>query len=329
MKIGFIGLGRMGAPMVRNIARSGAELIVWDVSPNAVQALVADGAHAGESAAHVTSKVDILFTSLPGPVESEAVVFGPAGILESVRPGQVYFDLSTNSLALIRRIHNAFAERGAAVLDAPVSGGPAGADTGKLAIWVGGDQAVFERHLPLLRTFSDSPRRIGEIGAGTVAKLVHNLSCYAMCSVLAETFSLGVKAGVDPMDLYEALYTGVMGRSSILELLHPKFLSGQWNPASFALKLGRKDVALALDLGKQVAVPMRVCAQTLEDFTEALAKDMGDLDSGAFMDLQLQRAGVRIAVEPERIALARLRIAAGGTAPLTTPGFPQTAGRTS
>src|SRR6516225_10559143 len=225
MKIGFIGLGRMGAPMVRNIARSGAELIVWDVSPNAVQALVADGAHAGESAAHVTSKVHILFTSLPGPVASEAVVFGPAGILESVRPGQVYFDLSTNSLALIRRIHNAFAERGAAVLDAPVSGGPAGADTGKLAIWVGGDQAVFERQLPLLRTFSDSPRRIGEIGAGTVAKLVHNLSCYAMCSVLAETFSLGVKAGVDPMDLYEALYTGVMGRGSILELLHPKFLS--------------------------------------------------------------------------------------------------------
>lgn len=123
MKIGFIGLGRMGAPMVRNIARSGAELMVWDVSPNAVQALVADGAHAGESAAHVTSKVDILFTSLPGPVESEAVVFGPAGILESVRPGQVYFDLSTNSLALIRRIHNAFAERGAAVLDAPLTPG--------------------------------------------------------------------------------------------------------------------------------------------------------------------------------------------------------------
>jgi 3-hydroxyisobutyrate dehydrogenase len=326
MKIGFIGLGRMGAPMARNIARSGAELVVWDLSPDAVQALVADGARAGESAAHVTSQVDVLFTSLPGPVESEAVVFGPAGILEAVRAGLVYFDLSTNSLALIRRIHQAFAERGATMLDAPVSGGPAGADSGKLAIWAGGDQAVFERHLPTLRTFSDSPRRIGEIGAGTVAKLVHNLSCYAMRSVLAETFSLGVKAGVDPMDLYEALYAGVMGRGSILELLHPKFLSGQWNSASFALKLGRKDVALALDLGKQVGVPMRVCAQTLEDFTEALAKDMGDLDSGAFMDLQLKRAGVRIAVDPERIALGRERIAASRAAPSTAPSHQPTGG---
>lgn len=307
MTVGFIGLGKMGAPIARNIARSGVPLVIWDANLDATKSFASEGAHVAANAAEVAAKSDVLFTSLPGPVEIEAVMFGEEGILKGVREGHAYFDLSTSSYPMVQKVSDAFKERGAFMCDAPVSGGPAGAASGRLAVWIGGDQQVFNDNLELIRSFSDAPLRIGPVGAGTIAKLVHNLSCYVMCDALAETFSLGVKAGVDPLSLYEALYAGMMGRGSILELLNPQFLTGEWN-ATFALKLGYKDVKLAMDLGKQVGVPMRLASQTLEAMTEALAKGMGELDSRAYMDLQLQRAGVQIAVSPDRVEEARRRI---------------------
>src|SRR4029077_20641966 len=129
----------------------------------------------------------------------------PDGLVEGVKKGAAYFDLSTNSQSVVKKIHAAFAAKGANVLDAPVSGGPSGAQSRKLAIWVGGEKAEFDRHKAVLDAMGDRAAYIGPIGSATVAKLVHNMSGYAISCALAETFTMGVKAGMDPVALWEAV----------------------------------------------------------------------------------------------------------------------------
>lgn len=304
MKVGFIGLGRMGQGMARNLAKSGVPLLVYDLSQDAVQTLTAVGAQAASNVAELARQVDVLFTSLPGPVQIEEVILGPQGVMAHMRPGLVLFDLSTNSLSLCRRIHGAFLERGAHMLDAPVSGGPAGAASGELALWVGGDKTVFEQHLALLRAIGNQPSHVGVIGAGTVAKLAHNLLGYMFLESMAEVFSLAVKAGMDPLDLWEAMRLGLVGRGSPMNMLVNQFLPGKYEPPAFALKLAHKDVSLATAMAKELGVPMRLANLTLEEMTEALARGLGDQDSRAYMKLQLERAGVSIAVDPERLQQA-------------------------
>ena len=159
------------------------------------------------------------------------MALGAEGLLAGMRPGGAYFDLSTNSPTLVRRIHAAFAARGVAMLDAPVSGGPRGAKTGRLALWVGGDPAVFGRHKPLLDAIGDQARHVGPIGAGTVAKLVHNCAGYALQCVLAEVFTLGIKGGVEPLALFEAVRQGAIGRRRTFDGLVDQFLPGVVRPA--------------------------------------------------------------------------------------------------
>jgi len=215
--------------------------------------------------------------------------------------GGALFDLSTNAPALVRRLHGLFAARGAHVLDAPVSGGPVGARTRRLAIWVGGDQALFDRHRPLLEAMGDQPYYVGPVGAGAVAKLVHNCASFTIRAVLAEVFSMGVKAGVAPELLWQAVRQGNSGRRRTFDGLAEKFLPGEFEPPSFALRLGHKDVSLATALGREHGVPMRLANLALEEITEALNRGWGDRDSSSFMLLQEERAGVRIAVPRERL----------------------------
>ena len=304
MKVGFIGLGRMGQGMARNLVKAGVELVVFDSNPAAVQALVEAGAKAATSVADLVGKVGVVFTSLPGPSQVEEVVLGPAGILPNMSLGLVLFDLSTSSLSLNRRLYEALKAKGGSMLDAPVSGGPAGAASGDLAIWVGGDKEVFYRHLELLRKFGDKAHYVGLIGAGTVAKLSHNMCGYIMQFALAEVFSVGVKAGVDPLDLWEAMRLGLVGRQSPMFMLTNQFLPGKYEPPGFALKLGHKDVMLATGLAKELGVPMRLANMTLEEMTEGLGRGWGEQDARAFLKLQLERAGVEIAVDPVRLEKA-------------------------
>ena len=268
--VGFIGLGRMGRGMAANLARAGVPLVVFDLDAGAVAALQALGAQPASSVAELTRRVQVVFTSLPGPAQVEEVVLGPQGIVAHMAPGLVLFELSTSSRSLNVRIHAAVAERGGAMLDAPVSGGPTGAASGDLAVWCGGDKAVFERHLDLLRRFADKPHHVGPIGAGTVAKLAHNMAGYMILETMAEVFSVGVKAGVDPLDLWEAIRLGVVGKQSPLMMLTKQFLPGEFDNAAFALKLAHKDVMLATSMARELGVPMRLANLTLEEMTEAL-----------------------------------------------------------
>ena len=301
MKIGFIGLGTMGASMAANLQKSQHRLVVNDIRNESAEAHIGAGAEWADTPRAVGERCDVVFTSLPGPPEVEAVVFGEDGLLQGARPGMAYFDLSTNSQALMRRIHAAMAERGVQAFDAPVSGGPKGAQTGKLAIWVGGDRATYEKHKRVLDAIGDQAAYIGPIGSATVAKLVHNLSGYAIQTVMAEVFSMGVKAGMDPLELWKAIRQGSLGRRRTFDRIADQFLVDKYDPPAFALKLAYKDVTLAVGLGREVGVPMRLCNLVMEEMTEGLNRGWAALDSRIPMKLQLERAGVAIRCDPAAV----------------------------
>src|SRR6516165_10075743 len=252
MQVGFIGLGIMGASMAANLQKAGYKLVVHDLQRQNASAHLAAGAQWAATPKAVAEACEVVFTSLPGPPEVEAVALGNDGLADGFKKGSVLFDLTTNAPSLVRRLHRIYAERGIHLLDAPVSGGPAGAKSGRLAIWVGGDKSIFEKHKKELDAIGDAARYIGPIGAGSVAKLVHNCAGYAVQTALAEVFTMGVKAGVDPLELWKAVRQGAGGRRRTFDGLVDQFLPGTFDPPAFTLKLAHKDVTLATTLAREL-----------------------------------------------------------------------------
>src|SRR5262245_2109936 len=277
--VGFIGLGTMGGRMAANLQKAGYQLVVHDLHRQAASHHLNAGATWADSPRALASQSDVIFSSLPEPPDVEAVALGPDGLVAGIKPGAAWFDLSTNAPSVVKALHAAFAEKGAHMLDAPVSGGPAGAASRKLAVWVGGDEAVFKQHKAVLDARGDKPAYIGAIGSATVAKLVHNMSSYAVVCALAETFTMGVKAGVEPLALWQAVRQGAAGRRFTFDALIDQFLPGTYDPPHFALKLAHKDVTLANALGRELGLPMRVCNLTLAEMTEALGRGWPARDS--------------------------------------------------
>ncbi len=301
MRIGFIGLGTMGSSMAMNLIEAGYDLVVHDLRRDAGDPHVENGAEWADDPAELAALSDIVFTSLPGPREVRLVALGDRGIRDGAHDGLAYFDLSTNSPTVVRSIAAELAALGVTVFDAPVSGGPDGARSGKLAIWVGGEPEAFERWLPVLQSFSDAPHLVGPIGAGSVAKLVHNCSGYILNAALAETFTMGVKAGVDAAALWEAVRMGALGRLRTFDTMSRNFLAGNFDPPAFALELARKDVNLACELGREFDVPMRLANLTLQEMTEAMNRGWAGRDSRSVMLLQEERAGVQVRIPEDRI----------------------------
>jgi 3-hydroxyisobutyrate dehydrogenase len=301
MKVGFIGLGTMGSNMALNVCAAGYDLVVNDIRREAGAPHLQAGASWAESARKVAEAVDVVFTSLPGPKEVEAVALLEDGLLAGMRRGTAWFDLSTNSPAVVRRLHERFGAKGIAMLDSPVSGGPAGAKSGKLALWVSGDKDIFDRHKAVLDAIGDQAMYVGPIGAGTVAKLVHNTASYAILAALAEVFTLGVKAGVDPLPLWQAVRQGAFGRRRTFDRLAEQFLPRVFDPPAFSLKLAHKDITLATELGRELNVPLRIATLVREELTEALNRGWAERDSRIFMLLQEERAGVNIEVPTDEV----------------------------
>jgi 3-hydroxyisobutyrate dehydrogenase-like beta-hydroxyacid dehydrogenase len=303
MRVGFIGLGMMGKGMAANLQKAGHDLVVHDLSRAAAEPFLAKGAVWANSPRQVGEQTEIVFTSLPVPADVEGVALGPNGLIEGMRPDTAFFDMSTNSVAMVRKIHAVFAEKNLYMLDSPVSGGPSGAASGKMAIWVGGDEQIFNRHKPVLDAMGDQAAYIGPIGAGSIAKLVHNCTSAVLGVALAEVFTMGVKAGVDPVDLWEAVRQGATGRVRTFDRLGSRFLTGQHDPADFALRLLHKDVGLAVGLGREVGVPMRLANMAYEELTEAMNRGWGARNSTVGQLLQVERAGIPpLAADPQRIA---------------------------
>ena len=307
MPIGFIGLGTMGARMAGNLQQAGHKLVVHDIRKEAAAPHLAAGATFADTPRALAQQCEVILTSLPEPPDVEKVALSPDGLIAGIRPGAAWFDLSTNSPSLVKQLAAAFSEKGAHMLDAPVSGGPQGAASRKLAIWVGGDKTAFDRHKPVLDAIGDQARYIGPIGSATVAKLVHNMSGYAVVCALAETFAMGVKAGVEPLALWEAVRQGAAGRRYTFDALINQWLPGKYDPADFALKLAHKDVGLATALGRELGLPMRMCELAYAEMTEAMNRGWASRDSRVVMLLEQERAGIAVKVEPERLkeALAK------------------------
>jgi len=293
MKIGFIGLGVMGAHMAASLARAGHEVRGADL-----RRLEVAGVAPAASAADAAAGAEAVFTSLPGPKEVEAL----APVLgDALDRGTAWFDLTTNSPACVRRVHAQLKQLGVEFLDAPVSGGPAGAKSGRLAIWVGGERAVYERFEPVLRAIGDQPCYVGPIGAGSIAKLAHNTASFTVQTALAEIFTLGVKAGVEPLALFQALRHGASGRKRTFDRLAEQYLPGAYDPPGFALRLAHKDLSLALALAREAGVPMQLATCAFGQFEEAMQRGWGERDSRMPMLLQNERAGVSPHVPADKL----------------------------
>jgi 3-hydroxyisobutyrate dehydrogenase len=295
MRIGFIGLGNTGGPMALNVLKAGHTMMVNDIRREMAAPHVRQGATWAETPKAVAEQSELMFTSLPGPREVEAVALGEHGIVEGAAPGTIYADLSTSSATLIRRIHGIFREKGVHVLDAPVSGGASGARRASLAVLVGGDEALYQHIKPVLDAIGDKVTYIGEIGCGTIAKIVHNMMSLCSRVAIADGLTLGVKAGVSPRALLDALQRGSFGQGRVLKESIPNgVFKGDFHTVGFALKLSRKDLGLATDLAKEYHVPMMVAGLVEQQLEKALRRGLAEKDSSAIFLLQEERAGVQV-----------------------------------
>jgi 3-hydroxyisobutyrate dehydrogenase-like beta-hydroxyacid dehydrogenase len=295
MKVGFIGLGTMGGGMASTIQKAGHALIVYDLRRESAKPFLEAGASWADSPKSVAESADVVFASLPGPPEVEAVALGEDGIIKGMRPGEVFIDLSSNSPKLIRHIYAVFKEKGAHVLDAPVSGGQEGARTGKLTVMVGGDEEVFQQCKPVLDIIGEKVNYTGKIGSGSICKLMHNCISYGFQNIIAECFTLGVKAGVEPEALWRSVSEGGVGKGGILPKILPEtYLRGNFDPPRFALQLAFKDVNLATSLGREYNVPMPMADLTLDELMSAMNRGWGNKDARIAMLLQEERAGVKV-----------------------------------
>ena len=293
--VGFIGLGNMGSGMASNIQKAGYPMVVFDIQEGATRPFLERGARLASSPAEVARLSEVTFTSLPGPKEVDEVATGPEGILEGIREGSVYVDLSTSRPTLIRQIEPMFRRKGAHVLDAPVSGGKSGAASGNLAVMVGGDQEIFQRIKPLLDSFGDKVFYAGAIGAGSIAKLVHNMIGHGVRQAIAEGLTLGVKAGVDAESLWECVRRGALGRMSVLhEAVPQKLLRDDFDTVGFGMALARKDIGLATELGREYDVPMPIANLAEQIAIQAMNRGWGDRDSSVPILLQEEAAGVEV-----------------------------------
>ena len=295
MRIGFIGLGNMGGPMALNLIKAGHTLIVHDVRREAAAPHLELGAKWAETPKAVAREGELILTSLPGPTEVEAVALGPDGIIHGAVTGTVYADLSTGSPTVMRKLHAAFKEKGIHVLDAPVSGGVIGAKRGSLQVMVGGEESIYREVKGVLGAVGNNVSYMGPIGAGTIAKLVHNMISILTRSLVAEGFTLGVKAGVKPEALLEAIRGASFGQGLILSHMIPDVVfKGDFDAVRFALKLARKDVGLATALAREFDVPMPLASVGEQILIEAMARGWGDKDSTSPWMLQEEAAGVQV-----------------------------------
>jgi 3-hydroxyisobutyrate dehydrogenase-like beta-hydroxyacid dehydrogenase len=293
MNIGFIGLGNMGIRMANNILKKGHKLTVYDLRKEAAKPLLELGASWAETPKAVAQASEITFTSLPGPKEVDQVALGKDGIIEGIRPGDIYVDLSTTFPETGRNLYSKFKEKGAHVMDAPVSGGPVGASSGTLLLMAGGDEEIYKRVKPVLDCMGDKVRYFGKIGSGSICKIVHNSLSFGIQAVVAEGFSLGVKAGIDRENLLWVIANAAVGHGVIFHYLMPNvYLPKKFDPPTFALKLGYKDVNLATSLGREYNVPMPLINLAQQELMTALNRGWGDKDSTIAMLLQEERAGL-------------------------------------
>lgn len=291
-RVGFIGLGLMGMPMARNVLKAGYPLTVHNRSRGKVDEIAKEGATAATSPAEVATNSDVVLSCLPMPADVLSVYLGENGVVSQARPGQILCDMSTVSPETHQQVAEAARAKGAHYLDAPISGGVAGARDGTLSIMVGGDAAVFGRLKPLLEVMGKNIYLAGGVGAGTTVKLINQMML-AICGMgVFEGLVLGAKAGIDPALLVE-IVSNSSGFSRALANWSPGILKGNFAPG-FYIDLLHKDVALALDMARQQGVRTIAGATAEQIIQEARAAGHGrDGTAGLIQPLE-KNAGVQV-----------------------------------
>ncbi len=294
MKVGFVGLGRMGEHMARNLVRAGHDVTVYDVRQEAVEILVELGASAAAEPGGVAIGAEFVFTSLPGPAEVSDVWQGENGLLARLERGALGIDLSTIGPDTAKAIDDEARSSGKRFIDAPVSGGVWGAEAGNLSLMIGGTAEDFEDALPVLAAIGDPDKlyRCGEIGAGSVTKLVNNLIGMSTNVVVAEAFSMGVKAGVDASTLFDVV-SASSGDSATLAQWKDSVMQRDFSPG-FMLSLGHKDVRLAIELAAQLDIPMPVTSVAKGRLAAALDEGWSEEAVAVVVRLQESEADVVI-----------------------------------
>jgi 2-hydroxy-3-oxopropionate reductase len=253
-KVGFIGLGIMGKPMSKNLLKAGYPLVVFDIVSESVNELVAAGARKATSSMEAAVVSDVTITMLPDSAQVEQAVLGEDGVLEGIRPGTVYIDMSSINPLVSRRICKRIEAKGAHMLDAPVSGSELKAIDGSLAIMVGGESEIFNRCRKILESMGKNPVLVGDIGAGNLTKLVNQIIVALNIAAFSEAFVLGAKAGLDPEKVFEAIRNGAAG-SVMLNQKIPSIMERNFKPG-FRIALQRKDLKNALEVARDMDVPL-------------------------------------------------------------------------
>jgi len=272
--VAVIGAGRMGGPMALNLLRAGFAVRVYDTSPAQRHALTQQGLATAGNAQDAARRAEVMITMLPSDDALQQAIEGLGGLLEILRPGQVLIDMSTSKLATSRRLAELVAGRGAAMLDAPVSGGERGAREGTLSIMVGGEQAVFERCRPVLAAMGTTITHIGGNGMGLVAKYVNQMIMEAAFCTIAESFTLAAKAGADLDAVYQAVRGG-LGGSPVLDQMLPQLLSGDLGSGR-ELTLHHKDGTYALAAAESLGAWTPITELTHALFEQAMAAGQGE-----------------------------------------------------
>ena len=254
MKIGFIGLGIMGKPMVKNLIKAGHELYINDRNQETIAELVDLGATAVANGKEAAQAGELVITMLPNSPHVKTVALGEGGIIEGVHEGLVYVDMSSIAPLVSREVHDALAEEGLPMLDAPVSGGEPKAIDGTMSVMVGGDKEVFDAVKPVIDVMAGDVTYVGSIGAGNIAKLANQTIVAVNIAACAEAFTLAQKAGVDPEAVYKAIRGGLAG-STVMDAKVPMMLARNFNPG-FRINLHIKDLGNVLDTGHGVNAPL-------------------------------------------------------------------------
>jgi len=292
MKIGFIGLGIMGRPMVRNLVKGGYAIVVHDLNAASIADVVSAGAVAGGSSLDTAAQSDVIITMLPDGPDVDAAVLGAGGILEGARSGAIVVDMSSISPIVSQKIAAACAAKGVGFIDAPVSGGEPKAIDGTLTIMAGGDQATFDQVVPILEKMGSSVTLTGPVGAGNVTKLANQIMVACNIAAMGEALVLATKAGLDPEIVFNAVKGGLAG-STVLNAKAPMVIGRNFKPG-FRIELHEKDLRNALLAGESMKVSLPLTSMVQQMLISLINEGKGGLDHSAIVTFIEKMAGIEV-----------------------------------
>ena len=295
--VGFIGVGNMGNPMASNVLKAGFPMVVYDRSPQAMENLLQAGAQCAASARQVVEGSEIVLTSLPASPDVEAVYLEPGGLVESAKPGTILIDLSSVLPSTPRKIEPQAKARGVHFLEAPVSGGVTGARAATLAIMVGGDPEILTRAQPVLRAIGPNIFHVGPVGAGNTVKAINNMLASVNALAMMEGVALGVKAGLDPMTIYEVVKAS-SGGSKALERIPNALIPRKFEPG-FKVQLMNKDLETFNTIAKELHVPVSFANVAQQYQQAAIAAGLAEQDTSVVMTIIERLAAVEVS-RPEQ-----------------------------